>query len=274
MANATIKYSQPIDTVVGDPITVATKLAAWKLQEKALLEILGEYHNKQSIKPSTTAGQIIDWTVDVTIPEEESETPPKMSPEVVNTAVSASSAIGGSGDASDYLKTSLPKAVKDLLKFIISSWKGGFDMKAHGDAMKKWDNVQKLLSELSSMVNTAIPDGVPACSTGLQIYQQLSMIIKNTYLKMPQTLTTAEVKAVVEQMNEVNSLNETFSSQISAIVICVWMIIAPGVKLPTAYANSTIIIQAMTKIYNDWLNGGSDVNNLKEVEQLLDTVQA
>ena len=290
MPTVTIKYSQPMNSVVGDPATVATNLAIFKAQEKALLSMLGETSNKQSIKPSTSPGQIIDWTVDIHMPgpEEEQQQNPRrntradpapqqqqqMSPDVAVNAVSASSAIGGSGDASDYLKTSLPQAMQDLLKFIISSWKSGYDMNAHNTGMQKWQNIQKLLSQLSSLIPTGIPDGIAACTDGLNIYTQINQVIKNTYLKMPQKLTTDEVKQQLQIMQQVNSLNQTFNSDISSIVICVWMKIAPALKLPIAFNNSTIIIKAVTQILNDWVNnGGTTPDNLQEVEQLLDTLQ-
>ena len=296
MSTITIKYSQPLTTVVGDPITIATNMAIFKAAEKALLGVLGDYNNKQSIIPSTSPGQFADWTVDITMPSQAeideqtqamnapnrapSRAPsaqpsqPPMSPTVVNTAVSSSAAVGGSGDPSDMLKTTLPQCTKDLLLFIISSWKGGFDMGAYNQGMQKLKALNDYIEQLSSLTSTAIPDGVGACTTGMQIYQQLSQVIEKTYLKMPQKLTTPEVQAALKQMSEIESMNQTFSSQISSIVICFWMVMSPALKLPTAFENSTIIIKAMTQLFTDWLSGsGSTPANLAEIETLLNTIK-
>ena len=91
---------------------------------------------------------------------------------------------------------------------------------------------------------------------------------------MPQKLTTPEVRQALEQMTEIKTLNEDFSSKIASIVICFWMVMPPATKLPTAYANSTIIIEAITKLFTDWLDGGgSTKQNLNEVVTQLNTIQ-
>lgn len=296
MSTITVKYSQPLSTVVGDPASIAVNMAIFKAAEKALLGMLGDINNKQCIKPSTSPGQFADWTVDITMPSQEeidkqieeqqqsgnrapSRAPapaqkPPMQPDTVVSAVSASSSVGGSGDPSDMLKTTIPQCTKDLLMHIINSWYGGFDMGAHSSGMQKLKALNDYIKQLSSMTSTAIPDGVGACTTGMQIYQQLSMIIEKTFLKMPQTLTTSEVQQALEEMTDVETLNQDFSSQIASIVICFWMVMPPATKLPTAYTNSTIIIKAITQLFNDWLSGGgSTKQNLNEVVTLLNTIQ-
>lgn len=286
MATAvSVKYSQPTSTVSGSPASIAANMAIFKASEKAVLESLGGYTNKRS-SASTTPGNVLDWIVDVSMPEpdlsqgdgtstiagEQTKASGGMSPEVVTTACSTAAPVGGSGDPSAYLKTTLPLAMKGLLKHIIASWKGGYDMNAHNTAMSMYAQIEANIGILNSLIPTAIPDGIPACTTGSDIYTALDAVLMATYLKMPQTLTTSEVKAQVQQMQAINSMNSTFSSQISSIVICLWMKIPPDLKLPTAYANTTILIQALTQLLNDWL-AGTTVENLDAVDALLDGVQ-
>lgn len=299
MAIITVKYSQPISTVSGEPVSIATNMALFKAQEAALMAALGGYTNKSSAT-STTAGMILDWFLEKEIPEPEIPEPVQeiieeipdnenirkiktksASPRAVISqndpisqvvsAVSGSSAISGSGDPSDYLKTSLPQAVKKLIKHIINSWKSGYDMNAHNKAVQLHNQCMTLVSQLGALIPSALPDGISACTVGMNVYTQLLMIIQSSYLNLPNSITTADMQALQVQMSAINTQNEAFNSAISGIIICSWMKIPPALKLPTAYNNSKILIEVVTQLFC-WLNGMT-ADNLGEIEDMLDTIQ-
>lgn len=273
MAVVTVKYSQPIASITGEPSSVASNLARFKAQEQVLIKALNGYTNKTSTKPSTTPGMAIDWFLEKNIPDNnDSQGMIQTNPvSQVVSAVSCSSSISGSGDPSDYLKSSLPKATKKLLKHIIKSWKSGYNISAHNSSEQQYTMIMGMLSQLSALIPTAIPDGIPACTAGMNTYSQIMLVLKNTFLKMPNSITTSEIKSAVEQMNTIKSLNESFNSSISGIVFCAWMKIPPQLKLPTAYINLTVIIQALSQLLSNWLSGMT-VSNLDSVDKLLDTV--
>ena len=272
MAIVTVKYSQPISTISGEPVSIVTNMALFKAQEAALMAALGGYTNKSSAT-STTAGMILDWFLEKEIPEPEIPEPVQeiieeipdnentrkikiksVSPRAVMSqndpisqvvsAVSGASAISGSGDPSDFLKTSLPQAVKKLIKHIINSWKSGYDMNAHNRAVQLHNQCMKLVSQLGALIPSALPDGMSACTAG---------------------------QALQVQMSAINTQNEEFNSAISSIIICSWMKIPPALKLPTAYNNSKILIEVVTQLFC-WLNGMT-ADNLGEIEDMLDTIQ-
>lgn len=276
MATITIKYSQPTSSIIGDPPSVAINLSRFKISESLLEQIIDGYTTKYSSKPSTTPGMAIDWFLEKNLPDPTSNQIENFQQSItiskIVSGVSCASSISGSGDPSDMLKSSLPKATQKLLKHIIKSWLSGYDMNAHQSAEEQYSIIMTMISQLSSLIPTAIPDGIPACTAGMNIYTQLMTILKTTFLKMPNTITTSDIQAAKEQMSSIKTQNESFNSSISAIVFCAWMKIPPQLKLPIAYTNLTILIQALQQLLSNWLSGMTQ-SNLKAVDTLLDTIQ-
>lgn len=174
-----------------------------------------------------------------------------------------------SGDASMIVKSSLSAGHQYLLQHIISSWQSGYTLDSHDVGMNYHQQITTLIQQANSLApNTCKPDAIGPTQTGAMVHQQLLPIIQATYLKMPNTLTTNEVKQQLELLSAVEASNQSFSAAISTIIF------AKGAKanLTIGYANLTILINATRQLLQDWLNG-STVDNLNVVNDMLSTIQ-